>query len=93
MAWQKEDDVAVVFPSGNVVSSLIIPRMSIVLGDTVGSSSSNKRLIVIKRGLYPAASAIWDVVKNLLSVIWRIHSLVEEGRFRTTLCVAGGWWR
>lgn len=47
------------------------------------------RMVVIERALHPAASAIWDVVSDLLKIISRINSLIKEGIFGVILCVAG----
>jgi len=44
------------------------------------------RIVVTERGLHSAASAIWAVVSDLLKIISRMNSRVEEGRFGAILC-------
>lgn len=50
------------------------------------------RMVVTERGLHSAASAIWAVVSDLLKIISRINSRVEEGRFGAISC-RGCWSR
>jgi hypothetical protein len=38
------------------------------------------RVVVTERGLYPAASANWTMVSDLLRITSRMNSRVEEGR-------------